>query len=163
MRPFRKETPNKIWQWNIETFNYRSALQLSVRTSKEIAELLIEVMNDNPAGVVEEITDVAIMHWAIAAWANADPRPFIEEDINSCDDIYDLAACLNMHFSKYIRRCCPNSKSNDAARYLKLSLMCLERIIALLNLDIAELVDAKMQINRARSWNQLSDGNFQHA
>ena len=167
-RPFKTETPMSIYLWGEETFGVRSSAQIAARTSLEVVELVMAVLNEHAhEKQVEELADVAVMSWQLAVAHSVDARPVPSVSfVNAYDDTplaYTLA--LSRSFSTYVERLvCQRvtGKGSEPAEWLKKTLMVLEAIAQLLNVDLPSIVDAKMEINRARVWAKLDNGHFQH-
>ena len=160
MRPYQQETPNMLWNWNKKTFKHTLASQ-GARTAKEIIELLNEVVLQNTDKVIEELADVAIMLWALAAGSNIDARPHLPKDVvleNAT--LLEIVTRLNVTYALYLRHF--HSQSHDAGKQLIKTLINLELVAKLLQVDLPEIVDRKMGVNRGRNWEELSPGNYQH-
>lgn len=163
MRPFGKESPNSIYQWNQLTFDQPSVTDIANRANLEIAELLIAIQfNYAPEKIHEEIADVCIMLWAVAAGLNQNARPTLLPDEQQGS--LQCATLLNSRYAIFLHALNKGKGKGSRERYLTLqrALINLEALIASYQLDIAALVDAKMQINRNRKWKNVEGGNYQH-
>lgn len=162
--PYKTESPKSIYDWGAATFGPRIPTIMAVRTGMEVAELVIAFANDHDFDKKrDELSDVAIMLWQLAVTHSVDARPTPSISFINPQGHGPLAfvMALNHAFSVYLERLV--CKGSEPYEWLKKALMALEEIAALMGLDLPSLVDAKMQINRARTWKCLDKGVFQHA
>lgn len=167
IRPFGRETPNSILTWNQETFG-APLIRIANRTNLEVAEFLSAVQFEYAEErILEELADVCIMTWAVAAALGEDARPVIDARwLPRAQDwrIELLAAKFNSHYAVFMYNL--NSRRSPGYKEIKqpfrYAMQYLEMLIARYSVDIASLVDAKMQINRQRQWKNVEGGNYQH-
>lgn len=182
-----RETPASILEWSRKTFGERSALSIATRASKEVNEVMCAILNDAPeAAIHEELADCAVMLWQVhellepghadapyrlrfapggeAARQNVCPalsaiqfqRRFTtvleelvkQEALRAATDLGDVTR--GVHAVQH------------AKLTLKDSMLLLERLAWFFGIDIHAHVDAKMLINRARNWERLENGSYQH-
>lgn len=179
-RFYNTETPIGIYNWSKDTFGPRTPLMVAGRTSCEVSELVVALVNGHSnAKLGGEIADVAIMLWQLAAAHSCDARPAVDERLVAVEEpearpeidekmvgalkpgIVSIGLALNRHFSLYIERVA--LKPKEPRNYLVKALMALEWLARDLELSLPELVDAKMKINRARTWEEVGAGHFQHS
>lgn len=168
MKPFGKENPLTILGWNQATFGCPSTKHIAFRTDAELTELLLAIYFDlPPEKIFEELADVAIMTWAVAAAMQIDARPVIRENMRLPSERVSalvlasrLRARYGVFLQNYSGRTSPGYK--EIQRPFALALQWLEMLIEYYNVDIASIVDAKMAINRKRNWNNTGGGNYQH-
>lgn len=183
--PYKKETPVSIYIWSRDTFGIRPPLMVAARTSCEVSELVVALVNGHSGDkLAGEIADCAIMMWQLAAAHSCDARPSVhngssldlmdpeaivearpEIDTKAVGALKPEAVAIGMalyrHFAHYMERIV--LKPKEPRNYLVKALMALELLARELALDLPQLVDAKMKINRARSWKEIGTGHYQHS
>lgn len=181
------ETPASILAWSVDTFGERTALSVATRTSKEVNEAMCAVLNDAPLPVIhDELADCAVMMWQVGQLIDPSSTegPYRSTFRASSDAArekvcpYFSAVQLQRRFTTVLeelikeRTWQTSTDLGDVARgrharqhstlILKDSLLLLDRLAWFYAIDLQDHVDAKMRINRARSWERLNDGSYQH-
>lgn len=171
---FLVETPTTILKWSNETFGPRTALEIATRTSCEVNEVFCAIVNQSNVRVIhEELADCAIMLWQIAELLGLEARPKFRTPPHKNQNISLIAAQFNRRFATVLEELILNSirpvDSNLQDHSLQIAREVLSDVLRLLellaskfNIELAEHVDVKMVINRARIWGRSSNGNFQH-
>lgn len=159
------ETPKTILEWSQVTFGQRSPLRIATRGSKEVNELMCAILDDGEAGAIhEEMADCAIMLWQVAEILGAHPQPdFIvpssPERVGRKGWAIKLQSRTTVLLSELSL---PGGPSGPAVNVLEDVLKVLGLLSWAFGIDLQDHVNAKMRINRARSWAQLSNGSYQH-
>ena len=163
-RSYINETHRCIYMWAEQVFEKRLAPVIAARTSLEICELVIAYMGEHSREKkVEEIADCAIMMWQLAFAHNIDARPVSSTSFISAleESPVGYALAIFRSFATYMERA--NAKgAHDAPEHLKKALMALEELANIEGIELPGEVDRKMLINRARTWEKLVSGHFQH-
>lgn len=161
-RVYKEETPNTILAWNRETFGDRPNAVIGARTLFEVSEFYHAVMLGNKEEILNELADVGITFWLMAAANNVDARPSVpKESLLITEDLKIATGNLLKTFATYLDAIHGLQRKNSSA-WLAKSMITLEIVTSLLDIDLARLVDAKMRINRARKWQRLPNGVDQH-
>ena len=160
---FKEETPTSIFEWNRVTFN-NTVERIENRTVLEIAELFLAALNDDREGVIEELSDCAIMLWAVAAGREVDISSLVpiianvehKNNEEKMELVRIYAYFINKNYSSYL------FNNKHKINIFKIIINHLNVISSVLGIELPEIVDAKMKINRARSWKMVGKDNFQH-
>lgn len=156
------ETQKTIHEWATRTFGPSTPLDRLVRCNVEAGELLSAIHNMAPLHVIAgEIGDVQIIFMQVkeglsydSPSSNYDPFPA---------DATELAAelCVGIgHLLQALAKGLTLGDVWDVVHDIQEILILLAHTIGV---DLDECVDAKMKINRARTWRKLESGRFQHA
>lgn len=157
------ESPQTILEWGSATFGSPSAEDLWIRCLKESSELLSAVNNNAPAdNILDEIADVAIVHWQASQAAGLHvPAPRVRLD--SPLSTLELAAGVNSCLANLVSARVHSQDPSGYVNYL-CDQLCewLDVLADRYGSDVQVLVNRKMLINRARTWGRDKNGSFQH-
>jgi len=172
------ETPDTILAWSRETFGQRTALKIATRASKEVNEAMCAVLNDAPMeAILDEVADCGVMMWQVAGLLDVVHRITVPTRVPTVGPHgqervpqYSLAINLQRRFTSVLddlSSVChttdsPHSYAASAKLVIADALLLLERLALTLGIDLQAAVNAKMVINRARKWEQLPNGSYQH-
>lgn len=159
------ESPTTILAWSKETFGERDALTIAIRASKEVNELLIAVMyNESAQSIHEELGDCAIMLWQVAELLEVEPRPSIPQDATDNPSFWVLQLQDQVtRVLQYLYTSTGVKDSVGACITLHHALRLLETLADLYSVNLPEVVDTKMGVNRERLWLKALDGSYQHS
>lgn len=168
-----RETPETILAWSDACFGSPTTLQIAVRTSKEVNEAMCAILNNAaPEVITDELADCGVMLWQVAARFGVDhystlgPLPVATDASRWAEAVY-----LQLAFTKVLdnlRLAAAYGRAHEPYYLTQAgvslgnvirSLTRLERAFAI---DLQAAVDAKMAINRARTWAKGDDGSYQH-
>lgn len=162
---FGLESPTSILAWSEDTFGSRTAQQIAVRASREVNELVSAILNGGTLeSIYEELGDCAIMLWQVAHRLGIKPRPEIFRTAALMSVSKELLVLrLQRRLTTFLEETYMFGEQVSADVILTDVLRILEALVAVYNVEITEIVDTKMGVNRERNWKQLSDGSYQHA
>lgn len=129
------ETQMTVTEWGTETFGHgHDAMGMAVRMNIEVAELLAELVGDNP-----ELQDLVQSNIAASEALSKAYHAIPEDDPDA--------------------RCLPSPRAaSECADVLIVLWQVASRVGAML----VDEVNKKMAINRARQWKKLDSGRHQH-
>lgn len=157
------ETPNTINTWASETFGRRTAIEILVRCNIELAELLsaVHVGADLPT-IKDELADVNIMLSQAFDELGVVQRGVLETQYFH-DTILSAVYRCNAHMALLMAQVNAVPDSLLGRQLLEDTHQDLLAVCKILEVDLQEVTDLKMQINRARVWKKTESGRFQHA
>lgn len=154
------ETQKSITAWAEETFGHHTALAKLVRCNVEIAELLSALSSGAVTEIGGELADVKIIFMQVKE-ALGDDTTYVRS--HGCSfTLMRLASELSQQVGLLMMML----EAGIDGEPMQLSLYVVEDIIHdmayVLQVDLNELVDEKMKVNRARQWGRTSAGRHQH-
>lgn len=156
------ETQKTITEWAEATFGKTTALDRLVRCNVEAAELISAIHNGASLDIIRsELADVYIIFLQVReALGYREPVDLYdgihgEPELEAAELCERLGAMMTTMLSRHAPRRYPQQVFNIES--------CIKLIARSLSVDLQAAVDDKMRINRARSWQRLSSGRFQHA
>lgn len=170
---FLHETPASILKWSADTFGPRTILEIATRASTEVNELMCGIINQgNVKSIHDEFADCGVMLWQVAELLGIPARPRFQTPPNIQQRVELVAAQFNRRFGTVIEELILDSMrtptelkdhSLGVARLVHSDVLKLLELLAYkFGIELAEHVDVKMVINRARNWQRLGNGNYQH-
>lgn len=176
---YGEEFPASILRWSTATFGPRDAFTIAVRTASEISELVTSICYNNDQELItEELADCGVMLWQVLEVISPMYRRSRPSNLPVESPIYEVLE-LQKEFTKTMQLLSPipvntawnrrpgrrgtQAKLGYARNSLEKVLKHLETLALHYGVNLAEAVDNKMKINRARQWKQQSNGAYQHA
>lgn len=166
----RRESQDSIGRWRLDAFGPSASMfSMIVRTKGEVHELLEEVDRCAPAcgdGVFDEMADVAICLYSVAAEAGGD----LDASAGTLEDLFrvetdpvHLVTDVDANLSNALRWAAfAPDRPMSVMRGVTFAMAALQRIASLYGEDLHARVDAKMAVNRKREWRPDGRGHGQH-
>lgn len=132
------ETQRTITEWGWATFGQHHPTSLAARMNVEVAELLSELAGASSDPTLRHL-GTTLLHVAEAFCARA----------NQLQDERGLGLVSPGAGRRAADECADN-------------FVVLVQVASALGVDLPELVDKKMLVNRARTWQKRDDGRHQH-
>jgi hypothetical protein len=158
------ETQAKINEWARETFGGAEPIGIAVRANVEAAELLSAVSNNAPGPeIAEEVADVAIiLLQATARWDIEVRIPSVDHKAELPANVasIDFASMVNVQLAASIfevLQFSPVPIYRFAIIFDVLSMLATRH-----GKGLSAEINAKMKINRQRTWEKTKSGHFQH-
>lgn len=161
------ETQTTIADWAAETFGpSKGPLATLLRANEEMSELLRAVYSEDWTAARLEVADVLIV---LCRWSEADGSDLMKagEDYLSAvahvPDYFgrsnlDVAICMNGLLADEIA----DSIAERSWSRLRGVSACAQVLAGKLGFDLWEAIEAKMEVNRARTWARNDDGTGYH-
>jgi NTP pyrophosphatase (non-canonical NTP hydrolase) len=158
------ETPESILEWSRETFGARDALTIAIRASKEVNEAMCAILNDAPLEAIhDELADCAVMIWQVASLLGVEHRPQLSIPVAPDQVAKTITAIqLQRRFTAVLDDLAHRRGDHSVHHVVTDALKCLELLALAFGIDLDAHVTAKMRVNRARVWQRLENGSFQH-
>lgn len=157
------ETPSTINAWATETFGRRTPIEILVRCNIELAELLSAVhVGADLETIKDELADVNIMLSQAFDEIGVVQRGDLETHYGQ-DTILSSVYRCNAHMALLMAQVNAAPDSLLARQLLEDTHQDLLAVCNILEVDLREVTDHKMTVNRARTWKKTESGRFQHA
>lgn len=157
-----KETPESITAWASETFGEVPLIQVATRCNIEVAELVEAVLySEESAQVAEECVDVLIM--LLQIWHRVVPGVGVDGLLkHPSGGAVPLSVVIELT-AKTAHLVAAGAPTTAIRLMLRDAIATVSNICAsrCRIVDVSVLIDAKMEINRKRSWATV-DGVLRH-
>ncbi len=156
------ETQKTIHDWATRTFGPSNPLDRLVRCNVEAGELLSAIHNQAPRHITAgELADVQIIFMQVKEGLSYDSPPSNYDPYPTTAT--EVAAELCVSIGHLLQALAKGLKLDDTWDVVHDTQEIIILLAHTLGVDLDAAVDAKMMINRDRTWQKLESGRFQHA